>query len=123
MTTTVKTPVREPATATAYSSTALYICPSDGSVKHATITHVYARNYTTANASLTIASVSGSGTPGASEATTNEYYKFRGLTADNGQVLSDLIGKKLLPGEYVNELASAASSIIVELSVLEELNS
>jgi hypothetical protein len=120
MSTQVKTPSREPA-ATSYNTAALYQCPSDGSVKHATICHAYARNYSTSIVSLTIASP-GTGTPGTSEEETNEYYK-ETLTANNGDILSKLIGKKLLPGEFVNEKSSAADSVIIELSVVEELNS
>lgn len=124
MATSAKTPVREPV-GTTYSSSALYQCPSDGTVRCATITHAYARNYSTSNATLTIASVDNPGTaktPGTDETETNEYYPIT-ITASNGRVLGELIGQKLLPGEFVNEKASAALSFIIQLSVLEELNS
>lgn len=123
MTTTAKTPVREPA-GTGYSSTALYQCPNDGTVKCATITHAYARNYSTANTTITIANVDNPGTapvPGTDESSTNEYYK-ETVTANNGVLLNEMIGQKLLPGEFINEKAGAANSIIVTLSVIEELN-
>lgn len=123
MTTTSKTPVREPV-GTVYSSTALYQCPNDGTVKNATIVHAFARNYGTENALLTIASVNNPGTPptpGSSESTTNEYYPIN-LTASNGRVVGELIGKRLLPGEFINEKSNKASSVIIELSIVEELN-
>lgn len=123
MTTDTKTPAREPV-ANAYGTSAIYQVPSDGTVKHATIVHAYSKNYTDSKASLTIASVNNTGTtpvPGTDESSTNEYYQYN-LPAKTGEVMHDMIGKRLLPGEFINDKSDTANAIISEYSIIEELN-
>ena len=118
MTTNIVTARRE-TVGTSYSSTALYQCPSNGTVKHATIVYALVKNITTTNATLTIADVA-SGTPGTAEATTNQYINPKTIPA-NTEVSLSIVGDRLLPGEFINELSGTASSLIIKLAILEEL--
>ncbi len=118
MTSNVVTARRE-TVGTTYNTTALYQCPSDGTVKHATITYVLVTNITSTNATLTIADVA-SGVPGTAEASTNQYIRTKVIPA-NVEVSLQIVGDKLKPGEFINEISGTASSLIIKVGILEEL--
>jgi hypothetical protein len=114
-----KAPVREPIPS-AYSTTALYQCPTSG-VKSSTITHAIVSNSSNSDVEFYFARVVAAGSPGSGETVTNEYIGPKIIPAKNSQVISKVIGMALLPGEFVNERCSINNALSISLSVEEAL--
>ena len=107
---------REP-TAIAYSAIPLYQCPT--TVTTAKITKVTCTNITSTPDTITVAIVKSPGTPGTSEASTNEYIPAKTIAGNTPKVLHELIGEVLEPGDFVNEISGVASSMIIKIAVKE----
>jgi hypothetical protein len=116
-----KQTVQRERVAIAYSTTPLYTCPIDGSVTYSEVTWAVCKNsLTTSSATLTLAIVTGNGTPGTDELTSNEYIELKTIAAKNTVPL-EIVGATLYPGDYINEISGTAEALSVKLTIKEIL--